>query len=113
MKILCVFGTRPEAIKFASVIQALSNDGYFSPIICTTSQHRHMLDQILEVFNIKLDIDLNIMQPDQDLFDVTIQSLKGLSKILKDVNPDCVLVQGDTTTAFATALSAYYSIQRN
>ena len=109
MKILCVFGTRPEAIKFASVIQALSNDGYFSPIICTTSQHRHMLDQILEVFNIKPDIDLNIMQPDQDLFDVTIQSLKGLSKILKDVNPDCVLVQGDTTTAFATALSAYYS----
>jgi UDP-N-acetylglucosamine 2-epimerase (non-hydrolysing) len=109
MKVLCVFGTRPEAIKFVSVIKALRADERFSPAICTTAQHRQMLDQVLNTFDIRPDIDLDIMRPGQDLFDVTTQVLRGLSKVLKEIQPSWVLVQGDATTAFAAALSAYYA----
>ncbi len=109
MKVLCVFGTRPEAIKFVSVIRALCANQSFSPIICTTGQHRQMLDQVLNAFDIRPDIDMDIMRPGQDLFDITVAVLKGLSKILKEIQPSWVLVQGDATTAFAAALSAYYS----
>ncbi len=112
MKVLCVFGTRPEAIKFAPVIRALRADARFVPIVCTTAQHRHMLDQVLNVFDIRPDIDLDIMQPKQDLFHITTQVLKGLSNVLREVQPDWVLVQGDATTAFAAALAAYYTRTR-
>ncbi|MBI3601112.1 MAG: UDP-N-acetylglucosamine 2-epimerase (non-hydrolyzing) [Nitrospinae bacterium] len=108
MKVLCVFGTRPEAIKFISVIHALRAQGN-KPIICTTSQHRQMLDQVLATFDIKPDIDLDIMQPNQNLFDITSNVLKGIDGVLQDVQPDWVLVQGDATTTFAASLAAYYS----
>jgi UDP-N-acetylglucosamine 2-epimerase (non-hydrolysing) len=108
MKILTVFGTRPEAIKMAPVVKALQNSQEFSVSICVTAQHRDMLDQVLDLFEIKPDYDLNIMLPGQDLFDVTSNVLLGMKKVLLEAKPDLVLVHGDTTTSMTTSLAAYY-----
>lgn len=107
-KILVVFGTRPEAIKMASVVKALRRVGMFEVRICVTAQHRQMLDQVLELFAITPDIDLDLMQPDQDLTDITVGVLAGMRGILRDWRPDWMLVQGDTTTTFAASLAAHY-----
>ena len=106
-KILVVFGTRPEAIKMASVIHELKL--LFTVIVCVTAQHRSMLDQVLELFSIKPDYDLDIMKPGQDLYDVTCKVLYGLKEILKKVKPDLMLVHGDTTTSMASSIAAFYS----
>lgn len=108
-KVLLVFGTRPEAIKMAPLVkefQKYSTD--FDTKVCVTAQHREMLDQVLEMFEIKPDYDLNIMKPGQDLFDVTANVLLGLKNVLRDFKPDIVLVHGDTTTTSASALAAFY-----
>lgn len=108
-KVLLVFGTRPEAIKMAPLVkefQKHSND--FNMKVCVTAQHREMLDQVLEMFEIKPDYDLNIMKQGQDLFDVTVSVLLGLKNVLGDFKPDIVLVHGDTTTTSASALAAFY-----
>lgn len=109
MKIMIIFGTRPEAIKMAPIISCLKiNTKILRPIICVTAQHREMLDQVLRIFNIIPDYDLDIMQPSQDLFSVTAKILMGLKNILMKEQPDIVLVQGDTTTAFIAGLAAFY-----
>ena len=107
--ILTIFGTRPEAIKLAPVIHQLQADPeHFRCAVAVTAQHREMLDQVLGLFHIAPDYDLDIMQANQSLFDVTTRALAGLQPILERVQPDFVLVQGDTTTAFVAALAAYY-----
>jgi UDP-N-acetylglucosamine 2-epimerase (non-hydrolysing) len=108
-KILTIFGTRPEAIKLAPVIKELErrNDVFVSKV-CVTAQHREMLDPFLQLFGINPDWDLNIMQPNQSLFDVTAKALIKLKEVLEKEKPDLVLVQGDTTTTFTAALAAYY-----
>lgn len=108
MKTLCVFGTRPEAIKMAPLHIALSADERFEAKLCVTGQHREMLDQVLSLFAIDPDYDLNIMKPGQDLTDITTAILQGMKKILFDYKPDVILVHGDTATTFATTLAAYY-----
>lgn len=106
---MIVFGTRPEAIKMAPLVKEFQkNSGKFETICCVTGQHREMLDQVLDIFEIKPDYDLNIMQKDQDLYDVTSRVLMGMRNILKEVKPDIVFVHGDTTTSTATALAAFY-----
>ncbi|WP_034386998.1 non-hydrolyzing UDP-N-acetylglucosamine 2-epimerase [Comamonas composti] len=107
-KILVVFGTRPEAIKMAPVIHALRERGSFDMRVCVTAQHREMLDQVLSLFSIKADFDLNIMAPGQQLGELTARIITGMSEVLREWRPDVVLVHGDTTTAFATALAAFY-----
>ncbi|MCV3345718.1 UDP-N-acetylglucosamine 2-epimerase (non-hydrolyzing) [Campylobacter lari] len=107
-KILVVFGTRPEAIKMAPLVKIMENRNDIDFKICVTAQHRQMLDQILDVFDIKPDYDLNIMSENQDLYDITFKILCGMKNILNDFRPDVVLVHGDTTTASATALAAFY-----
>lgn len=108
-KVLTVFGTRPEAIKLAPVIKELEKwPEHFSAVVCVTGQHRHLLDQVLDVFQIKPQHDLNIMTENQSLFDITTQGLLGVQKILDLERPDVVLVQGDTTTTFIAALAAFY-----
>lgn len=110
MKVLFVFGTRPEAIKMAPLVKALGQRPQdFEVRVCVTAQHRQMLDQVLEFFQIVPDYDLDLMKPNQSLFDITAASLTGLQGVLRDAAPDRVFVQGDTTTAFVGALSAYYS----
>jgi len=106
VKILAVFGTRPEAIKMAPVIRALDNN--FDVKICVTAQHRQMLDQVLELFEITPDYDLDIMRPGQDLFDITSNVLSGVKKVLQIEEPDIVLVHGDTTTSMASAMASFY-----
>lgn len=106
--ILCVFGTRPEAIKMAPVVNQLSNCGLFNCQVAVTAQHREMLDQVLDLFNISPAYDLNIMQAGQTLFDITMRALHGLGEIYKTVKPDLVLVHGDTSTTFVGALAAFY-----
>lgn len=107
--ILLVFGTRPEAIKMAPLVKTLqSQQNHFRTIVAVTGQHRQMLDQVLHIFDIKPDYDLNIMQASQDLYDVTSRVLVGMRDVLKDVQPDVVLVHGDTTTSTAAALAAFY-----
>lgn len=108
MKILSIFGTRPEAIKMAPLVKALANDNYFTSKVAVTAQHREMLDQVLELFEIKPDYDLNLMKSGQDLYDVTAGVLLGLRDVLQDFQPDLVLVHGDTTTTFAASLAAFY-----
>lgn len=108
MKTLCIFGTRPEAIKMAPLVQALAADERFEAKVCVTGQHREMLDQVLELFSITPDYDLNIMKPGQDLTDVTTAILQGLKAVLSEFKPDIVLVHGDTATTFAASLAAYY-----
>lgn len=108
-KILLVFGTRPEAIKMAPLVKALQKDSeHFETKICVTAQHRQMLDQVLEVFDIVPEYDLNIMAPNQDLYDITSRVLVGLRGVLDDFAPDIVLVHGDTTTSMAASLAAFY-----
>jgi UDP-N-acetylglucosamine 2-epimerase (non-hydrolysing) len=108
MKILSIFGTRPEAIKMAPVLGLLENDTAFESKICVTAQHRQMLDQVLNLFGLQPNHDLNIMQPDQDLFDITSRTLILIRDVLLQEQPDVVLVQGDTTTSFVGALAAFY-----
>jgi UDP-N-acetylglucosamine 2-epimerase (non-hydrolysing) len=107
-KILLVFGTRPEAIKMVPIIKALKRDKNFDAKVCVTAQHREMLDQVLEIFDIVPDYDLNIMNPMQDLFDVTSNVILGMRTVLNDFKPSIVLVHGDTTTTSASALAAFY-----
>lgn len=108
-KILLVFGTRPEAIKMAPlVIKLKEQSDAFQTLVCVTGQHREMLDQVLRIFNITPDYDLNIMKQGQDLYDVTTRVLTGMRDILKETQPDVVLVHGDTTTSTAAALAAFY-----
>ncbi|WP_412031042.1 non-hydrolyzing UDP-N-acetylglucosamine 2-epimerase [Halomonas sp. M4R1S46] len=108
MKTLCVFGTRPEAIKMAPLALSLAADDRFEAQVCVTGQHREMLDQVLDLFELVPDHDLNIMKPGQDLTDVTTAILQGMKGVLGEVKPDIVLVHGDTATTFATTLAAYY-----
>jgi UDP-N-acetylglucosamine 2-epimerase (non-hydrolysing) len=108
MKILIVFGTRPEAIKLFPVIHALRADPMFDVKVCVTAQHRQMLDQVLTVGAIAPDHDLNLMKPDQSLTDITARIIGGVGAVIDHCRPDRVMVQGDTTTAMATALSAFY-----
>lgn len=107
-KILLVFGTRPEAIKMAPLIKLLENESAINSKVCVTAQHREMLDQVLEMFEIKPDYDLNLMKEGQTLFDITSSVLLGVEKVLDDYIPDLVLVHGDTTTTSSTALAAFY-----
>ena len=108
-KILLVFGTRPEAIKMAPLVKEfLKYPNDFKTIVCVTGQHREMLDQVLEIFEITPDYDLKIMKHGQDLYDVTAKVLVGMRDILKETNPDIVFVHGDTSTSTATALASYY-----
>ena len=108
-KIMLVFGTRPEAIKMAPLVKCLQErDKEFETIVCVTGQHREMLDQVLKIFDIDPEFDLNIMKPGQDLYDITSWVLLGMRDVLSQVNPDVVLVHGDTTTSTATALAAFY-----
>ncbi|GAA0691696.1 UDP-N-acetylglucosamine 2-epimerase (non-hydrolyzing) [Marinobacterium maritimum] len=107
-KVLTVFGTRPEAIKMAPLVHALATDERFDAKACVTAQHREMLDQVLGLFEISPDYDLNIMKPGQSLNDVTTAILTGMKPVLDEFKPDVVLVHGDTATTFATALAAYY-----
>ena len=108
MKILSVFGTRPEAIKMAPVVKALAEDPSFDAKVCVTAQHRQMLDQVLELFAIQPDFDLDLMKADQTLGDITDNVLHGMEGIFAQWQPDMVLVHGDTTTTLAAALSSYY-----
>lgn len=106
--ILFIFGTRPEAIKMAPVIKQMKEDKNFKVSICVTAQHRDMLDQVLKFFDIKPNFDLNIMKQDQSLYNITSEILTGIESVIKKANPDIILVQGDTTTAFVASLAAFY-----
>ncbi len=109
-KVLLVFGTRPEAIKMAPLVKEFQKyPNLYETKVCVTAQHRQMLDQVLDFFEIKPDFDLNIMAPNQDLYDITCKVLLGVRDVLKIFKPDIVLVHGDTTTSTATALAAFYS----
>ena len=107
-RVMVVLGTRPEAIKLAPVIRALARTPQLQPVVVVTAQHRHILDQVLELFGIRPDHDLHIIQPGQTLTDITVRALCGLRPVMADAQPDLVMVQGDTTTAFAGALAAFY-----
>lgn len=108
-KIMLVFGTRPEAIKMAPLVKEFQKHPHdFKTVVCVTGQHRQMLDQVLDIFDIKPDFDLNIMKQGQDLYDVTARVLTGMRDVLKESQPDVVLVHGDTTTSTAAALAAFY-----
>ena len=109
IKVMSIFGTRPEAIKMAPLVKELERRKEIESIVCVTAQHREMLDQVLETFQIKPDYDLNIMKQGQTLGDVTTRALNGLEEVIKEVKPDIVLVHGDTTTTFAGALAAFYN----
>lgn len=108
-KVMLVFGTRPEAIKMAPVVGALKDADDFEVTVTVTGQHRQMLDSVLEVFGIRSDYDLNIMRPGQDLYDVTSRVLSGMRDVFKEIQPDIVLVHGDTSTSTAAALAAFYA----
>src|SRR5574344_535661 len=109
IKVMSIFGTRPEAIKMAPLVKELESRKEIESIVCVTAQHREMLDQVLGTFKIKPDYDLNIMKQGQTLGDVTTRALTGLEEVIKEVKPDIVLVHGDTTTTFAGALAAFYN----
>jgi UDP-N-acetylglucosamine 2-epimerase (non-hydrolysing) len=110
IKVMTIFGTRPEAIKMAPLVLELNKQPeHFESIVTVTAQHRQMLDQVLNIFEITPDYDLNIMKDRQTLIDVTTRALEGLDKVMKDVKPDIVLVHGDTTTTFIASLAAYYN----
>jgi UDP-N-acetylglucosamine 2-epimerase (non-hydrolysing) len=108
LKVLSIFGTRPEAIKMAPLVLALASDSRFNAKVCVTGQHREMLDQVLDLFAIHPEFDLNIMKPGQDLTDVTTAILQGMKGVFSQFAPDVVLVHGDTATTFAASLAAYY-----
>ena len=109
IKVMSIFGTRPEAIKMAPLVKELERRKEIESIVCVTAQHREMLDQVLNTFDIKPDYDLNIMKQGQSLADVTTRALVGLEEVIKEVKPNIVLVHGDTTTTFAGALAAFYN----
>ena len=109
IKVMSIFGTRPEAIKMAPLIKELEKRKEIESIVCVTAQHREMLDQVLNTFDIKPDYDLNIMKQGQSLADVTTRALVGLEAVIKKVKPDIVLVHGDTTSTFAGSLAAFYN----
>ena len=109
IKVMSIFGTRPEAIKMAPLVKELESRKEIKSIVCVTAQHREMLDQVLETFDIKPDYDLNIMKQGQTLADITTRALVGLEEIIKKEKPNIVLVHGDTTTTFAGALAAFYN----
>ncbi|MBN9204234.1 non-hydrolyzing UDP-N-acetylglucosamine 2-epimerase [Methylibium petroleiphilum] len=108
MKVLIVFGTRPEAIKMAPLVKHLQSDPAFTARVCVTAQHRQMLDQVLDLFEIVPDHDLNVMRPGQDLYSITSQILESIRPVYEQERPDVVLVHGDTTTTFAATLAAFY-----
>ncbi len=108
LRVLSIFGTRPEAVKMAPVVQHLAETPGIDSRVCVTAQHRQMLDQVLNLFDITPDVDLNLMRPNQTLTQITADILTGLDPILRDIQPDWVLVQGDTTTVMAAALLAFY-----
>jgi len=108
LRVLSIFGTRPEAIKMAPVVRILAHTPGVESLVCVTAQHRQMLDQVLRLFQIVPDVDLNLMQPDQSLAELTAAIFTHLDPVLERLRPDWVLVQGDTTTVMATALLAYY-----
>ncbi len=108
MKVLTVFGTRPEAIKMAPLVHALSQDTEIESRLCVTAQHREMLDQVLHLFDLRPDYDLNIMRPEQGLTEITCRILQGLKTVFEQFKPDIVLVHGDTTTTMAASLAAFY-----
>ena len=108
-KVLLVFGTRPEAIKMAPLVKSFENEPSIESKVCVTAQHREMLDQVLEMFDIKPDYDLNIMKSGQDLYDITSSVLLGMKDVLSDFKPDLVLVHGDTTTTSSASLAAFYN----
>ena len=107
-KVMLVFGTRPEAIKMCPLVNELKKRPGIQTIVCVTGQHRQMLDQVLEVFTVKPEYDLSIMKESQTLFDVTVNILEKIQDVLKQEKPDVVLVHGDTSTTFATALGCFY-----
>lgn len=110
IKVLSVFGTRPEAIKMAPVVKELEkHPDQFKSIVCVTAQHRQMLDQVINLFDINPDYDLNIMKPGQDLTDITCNVLQGLKPVLEKERPDIVLVHGDTSTTMGASIAAYYA----
>lgn len=109
IKILSVFGTRPEAIKMAPLVNLLQKKDGFESVVCVTAQHREMLDQVLDIFQIKPDFDLDIMKNRQSLTDIMVNALTGLDGVIKEVKPDMLLVHGDTSTTFCGALGAYYN----
>lgn len=108
MKVLSVFGTRPEAIKMAPLVKALAADEYFEAKVCVTAQHREMLDQVLELFEVEPEYDLNLMRKGQDLYDISTGVMLGLRDVLQEFKPHIVLVHGDTATTFSAALAAFY-----
>ena len=112
LRVLSIFGTRPEAVKMAPVVKALKQADGIESYVCVTAQHRQMLDQVLDLFHIEPDMDLNLMQPNQTLASLTARILMNLEPVLQDINPDWVLVQGDTTTVMASALLSYYHQMR-
>lgn len=109
IKVMSIFGTRPETVKMAPLVKELASRPEFESVVCVTAQHRQMLDQVLTAFDIVPDYDLDIMQQGQTLSDITSRVLKGIEEVLAEVKPDIVLVHGDTTTTFAGALAAYYT----
>jgi UDP-N-acetylglucosamine 2-epimerase (non-hydrolysing) len=112
IKVLSIFGTRPEAIKMAPLVKALKADDRFESYVCVTAQHRDMLDQVLDIFDIKPDFDLDIMKDRQTLMDITVNALACLEKVIKELQPDIILVHGDTTTTFVGSLAAFYKRSR-
>ena len=108
IKVMTVFGTRPEAIKMAPLVKELEKREEIESIVCITAQHRQMLDQVMDIFGICADYDLNIMQAGQTLSDITTRAMKGIEEVIKEAKPDIVLVHGDTTTTFAGALASFY-----
>lgn len=108
IRVLSVFGTRPEAIKMLPLVLAIGQDRRLENLVCVTAQHREMLDQVLDTFQVKPDYDLNLMMPRQTLTDITANVLRGMEGVLREARPDIVLVHGDTTTSFAAALAAFY-----
>ena len=107
-KVMCVFGTRPEAIKICPLVNEMKKRKGLEVVVCVTAQHRQMLDQVLETFGVIPDYDLNIMKDRQTLFDITTNILNGIKGVLEEVKPDVVLVHGDTSTTFVTALACFY-----
>jgi UDP-N-acetylglucosamine 2-epimerase (non-hydrolysing) len=108
LRVLSIFGTRPEAVKMAPIVQALRGASQVTSLVCVTAQHRQMLDQVLDLFDIRPDVDLNLMQPDQSLPNLTAEIFTYLDPVLADIKPDWILVQGDTTTVMASSIAAYY-----
>ncbi len=108
IKVMSIFGTRPEAIKMAPLVKELAGRDSFESICCLTGQHREMLDSVMEIFRLQADFDLNIMQKQQTLSSITTRALLGMEEVFEQAKPDLILVHGDTSTTFAGALAAFY-----